>query len=45
MATEDDAEGRGPMADECLFIADGDGFRPTEWAVGPWSPDTLQGSA
>src|SRR5436190_7399906 len=33
------------MSDECLFVADGDGFLPTEWAVGPWSPDTLQGSA
>jgi len=33
------------MSDECLFIADGDGFQPTEWAVGPWSPNTLQGSA
>jgi hypothetical protein len=33
------------MAGECMFIADGDGFLPTEWAVGPWSPDTLQGSA
>jgi hypothetical protein len=33
------------MSDECLFIAEGDGFQPSEWAVGPWSPDTLQGSA
>src|SRR5438045_3925639 len=33
------------MADECLFIAAGDELRPTEWAVGPWSPDTLQASA
>jgi hypothetical protein len=33
------------MADECLFIADGEIFQPTEWAVGPWSADTLQGSA
>jgi hypothetical protein len=33
------------MSDECLFVADGDGFRPTEWSVGPWSADTLQGSA
>jgi len=33
------------MADECLFIAEGDALRPTEWAVGPWSPDTLQASA
>ena len=31
--------------DECLFIAEGDGFQPTEWAVGPWSAETLQGSA
>jgi hypothetical protein len=28
--------------DECLFVAEGDGFQPTEWAVGPWSADTLQ---
>ena len=33
------------MTDECLFVADGDGFLPTEWSVGPWSADTLQGSA
>ncbi len=33
------------MTDECLFVIDGDGFRPTEWAVGPWSAETLQGSA
>jgi hypothetical protein len=33
------------MTEECLFVADGDGYAPTEWAVGPWSPDTLQGSA
>ena len=33
------------MSDECLFVADGDGFQPTEWSVGPWSADTLQGSA
>jgi hypothetical protein len=33
------------MADECLFIAEGESFQPTEWAVGPWSADTLQGSA
>ena len=30
---------------EYLFVADGDGFLPTEWAVGPWSAETLQGSA
>src|SRR5437867_13438265 len=33
------------MADECLFIAEGESFQPTEWAVGPWSADLLQGSA
>jgi len=33
------------MADECLFIAEAGGYQPTEWAVGPWSPDTLQASA
>lgn len=32
-------------ADECQFVPDGDGFLPTEWAVGPWSADLLQGSA
>jgi Acyl-CoA thioesterase C-terminal domain/Acyl-CoA thioesterase N-terminal domain len=31
--------------DDCLFIAAGDELRPTGWAVGPWSPDTLQASA
>ena len=33
------------MADECLFIADDGAYQPTEWAVGPWSSDTLQASA
>lgn len=33
------------MADECLFVAEGAQFEPTQWAVGPWSADTLQGSA
>lgn len=33
------------MADESLFVAEGDAFQPTEFAVGPWSPDLLQGSA
>jgi hypothetical protein len=33
------------MADECCFVADGADVQPTEWAVGPWSADTLQGSA
>lgn len=33
------------MADESLFVTEGDGFQPTELAVGPWSPDFLQGSA
>jgi len=28
-----------------MFIADGKSFQPTEWAVGPWSADLLQGSA
>src|SRR5262249_49597646 len=36
---------RPDMSDGCLFVADGDGFQPTEWSVGPWSADTLQGSA
>src|SRR5262245_26877708 len=33
------------MAGECQFEADGGDLVPTEWAVGPWSKDTLQGSA
>jgi hypothetical protein len=33
------------MAEPSCFVATDDGFEPTEWAVGPWSPDTLQGSA
>ncbi len=34
-----------PMAEPCLFLAEHGTFQPTEWAVGPWSPDTLQASA
>ena len=33
------------MAEECCFLAEGADVQPTEWAVGPWSADTLQGSA
>jgi len=33
------------MSPESLFVAEADGLEPTEWAVGPWSPDTLQASA
>ena len=33
------------MADEALFVLDGETIVPTEWAVGPWSADTLQASA
>ena len=33
------------MADEALFVAEGDTLLPTGWAVGPWSADTLQASA
>jgi hypothetical protein len=33
------------MADEVVFLAEGEGFQPTEFAVGPWSPDLLQGGA
>ena len=33
------------MAEHSCFVATDDGFEPTEWAVGPWSPDTLQASA
>ena len=36
---------RGTLAGESLFVAGDDGFDPTGWAVGPWSADTLQGSA
>jgi hypothetical protein len=32
------------MTQECLFVAEVDSLTPTEWAVGPWSTDTLQGS-
>lgn len=33
------------MIAESCFIDHGGELQPTEWAVGPWSPDTLQGSA
>ena len=33
------------MADQAMFVAAGDEMHPTECAVGPWSPDTLQASA
>ena len=33
------------MEEESMFVAQGSGFQPTEFAVGPWSPDLLQGSA
>jgi len=33
------------VADEALFITEDGALRPTQWAVGPWSPDALQGSA
>lgn len=33
------------IAIETLFVADGNDLQPTEWGVGPWSADTLQGSA
>ena len=33
------------MADEAMFVVAGDAMQPTEWAVGPWSPDALQASA
>jgi acyl-CoA thioesterase len=33
------------MADDCMFVRDGDSFLPTEWAVGPWSKELLQASA
>lgn len=33
------------MADQSMFVPEGDGLLPTEWAVGPWSSDALQGSA
>jgi hypothetical protein len=33
------------MTDQSLFIRKNGELEPTEWAVGPWSADTLQGSA
>jgi acyl-CoA thioesterase len=33
------------MNDECMFVPVDDAFQPSEWAVGPWSKDLLQGSA
>ena len=33
------------MADECCFVPVGADLHPTGWAVGPWSSETLQGSA
>jgi len=33
------------MNEESMFARDGESFHPTEWAVGPWSKDLLQGSA
>ena len=33
------------LTQESLFVAEANGLAPTGWAVGPWSPDTLQGSA
>lgn len=33
------------MADQSMFVRDGEAFQPTDWAVGPWSKDLLQGSA
>src|SRR5215813_7050573 len=41
-----EATGKGrAMAEESMFVAKGSSFQPTEFAVGPWSPDLLQGSA
>ena len=33
------------MPEDSCFVAEGTDVHPTEWAVGPWSADTLQGSA
>jgi acyl-coenzyme A thioesterase PaaI-like protein len=33
------------LSQQSLFVAEADGLEPTEWAVGPWSADTLQASA
>jgi len=33
------------MTSECQFVPEGEDLLPTEWAVGPWSADLLQGSA
>src|SRR5205823_3716806 len=34
-----------PWPTNTSSLPDSDGFEPTEWAVGPWSKDLLQGSA
>jgi hypothetical protein len=33
------------LSQQSLFVGEADGLEPTEWAIGPWSPDTLQASA
>ncbi len=33
------------MTAEAVFVRDGETYRPTEWSVGPWAPDAVQGSA
>ena len=33
------------METESVFVAEHESYRPAEWAVGPWAPDLLQGSA
>lgn len=33
------------MQAESVFVREGDAYQPTAWSVGPWAPDTVQGSA
>lgn len=33
------------MEAESVFVPEGNAYQPTEWSVGPWSPDTVQGGA
>jgi acyl-CoA thioesterase len=33
------------MTPESVFVRDGERYQPTEWSVGPWAPDAVQGSA
>jgi hypothetical protein len=35
---------RARMTQGSLFVAGVEGLEPTDWTVGPWSPETLPGS-